>query len=133
MRVQMLIYYQKQYNNSKLTLIMQSKRDLKKQIHYICGDLVGECLIIGEVCPEDKLDELNQLIVDIAILQESTVSRMNFSFDKTEKNFSTPREFKLARNAFYHRAFSSLHKEFNDALSKIVHRMNNIAGLAKAE
>ena len=27
---------------------MANKRDLKKQIRYICGDLAAECLIAGE-------------------------------------------------------------------------------------
>ena len=37
---------------------MKSKRDLKKQIKYICGDLVGECMLIGEIVTEDKQDDV---------------------------------------------------------------------------
>lgn len=110
---------------------MQSKRDLKKQIRYICGDLVGECLLIGEICPEEKLDELNQLIVDLAVLQEVTISHCSFSYDKVVKDFATVQDYKKARSAYYHEAFSALHKQFNTSLADCVHRMNAIAGLAK--
>lgn len=110
---------------------MQSKRDLKKQIRFICGDLVGECLIIAEICPENKLGEVNQLIVDLAVLQESTISKTNFCFDKTPGSFPSLHEYKKAKSAYYRQAFTTLHKQFNIALNDIVHRMNVIAGLAK--
>lgn len=110
---------------------MQSKRDLKKQIRYICGDLVGECLLLGEVCPEEKLDELNQLIVDIAVLQESTIAKANFCYDKTPKSFATGREYAKAKGEYFRAAYTTLHKQFNESLSEAVHRMNAIAGLAK--
>ena len=110
---------------------MQSKRDLKKQIRYICSELVGECLLLGEVCPEEKLDEINQLIVDIAILQEGTIAKASIAFDKSAKEFPNRQEYKKARNAYYRKAFTALHKQFNDTLSDCVHRLNQVAGLAK--
>lgn len=112
---------------------MQSKRDLKKQIRYICGDLVGECLLIGEICPEEKLEELNSLIVDIAVLQESTVAKTNFSFDKSPRDFASAHEYAVAKSAYYREAFRTLHKQFNASLADAVHRMNDIAGLAKQQ
>ncbi len=110
---------------------MQSKRDLKKQIRYICGDLVGECLIIAEICPEEKLGEVNQLIVDIAVLQESTIAKTNFCYDKGPKDFDCARAYRKAKNAYFRRAFATLHKQFNATLADAVHRMNAIAGLTK--
>lgn len=111
---------------------MASKRDLKKQIRYICGDLVGECLLIGEVCPEDKLEQVNKLIVEIAVLQETTLAHVNFSYDKTAKDFDSVHDYKKAKSAYYRNAFETLRKQFNANLSDCVHRMNEIAGLAKA-
>lgn len=110
---------------------MKSKRDLKKQIKYICGDLVGECMLIGEVVAEDKQDEVAQLIVDIAVLQESTLDKVSFSFDKSQRDFPTRHDYLKARSQYYHAAFSKLHDEFNSTLREVVHRMNELAGLAK--
>lgn len=110
---------------------MQSKRDLKKQIRYICGDLVGECLLIGEICPEDKQQELDQLIIDLAVLQENTIAHVNFSFDRSVNEFDSKQAYKKARSQYYRAAFSKLHKQFNQDLADCVHRMNDIAGLAK--
>lgn len=112
---------------------MQSKRDLKKQIRYICGDLVGECLLIGEICPEDKQEELGQLIVDLAILQESTIAKATFSFDKTRKEFDSTIAYNKARSHYYREAYTKLHEQFNIALRDCIHRMNDIAGLAKTK
>lgn len=111
---------------------MQSKRTLKKQIRYICGDLVGECLLIGEICPAEKLNDLNQLIVDLAVLQESTIAKTNFCFDKCARDFGSEAEYRRAKSKYVRAAFATLHKQFNASLSDAVHRMNQIAGLAKA-
>lgn len=110
---------------------MKSKRNLKKQIRYICGDLVGECLLIGEICPEEKQDEVAQLIVDLAVLQENTLSHCNFSFDKTRRDFDSDAAYKKAKSAYYRSAYAALHEKFNARLSELVHTMNLIAGLAK--
>lgn len=110
---------------------MQSKRDFKKQVRYICGDLVGECLLIGEICPDDKVAEVEQLIVDLAVLQESTIAKADFSFDKARRDFDSTAAYNKARHAYYHEAYATLHKQFNASVADCVHRMNVIAGLAK--
>lgn len=110
---------------------MQSKRTLKKQIRYICGDLVGECLLIAEICPDDKLQEINQLIVDLAVLQETTIAHTNFAFDKSPRDFASEADYRRAKGKYTREAFRTLHKQFNASLSECVHRMNQIAGLAK--
>lgn len=110
---------------------MKSKRDLKKQIKCICGDLVGECMLIGEIVPEDKQDEVAQLVIDIAVLQESALEKVSFSFDKCERDFASRHEYAKARSKYYHAAYSKLHEEFNASLRELVHRMNELAGLAK--
>ena len=110
---------------------MKSKRDLKKQIRYICGDLVGECLLLSEVSPEDKDGEVAQLIVDIAVLQETAIARCSFSFDKAQRDFPNHADYRKARSAYYRAAFSALHDDFNHQLRDILHRMNELAGKAK--
>lgn len=110
---------------------MKSKRDLKKQIKYICGDLVGECMIIGEISPEEKQNEVGQLIIDIAVLQETTLEKVNFSFDKGQREFPSRHDYLKARSAYYRAAYGKLHEEFNAGLREVIHRMNELAGLAK--
>lgn len=112
---------------------MKSKRKLKKQIRYICGDLVGECLLIGEICPEDKQDAIAQLIVDLAVLQEKTLSHCSFNFDKSVRDFASEHEYKKAKSEYIRKAYVALHEQFNTRLNELVHDMNRIAGLAKAE
>lgn len=89
-------------------------------------------MLIGEVSPADKQDDVDNLIVDLAILQEQTLANTNFCFDKTVRDFPSPKEYRAARRTYNRAAFSALHDRFNKALSEIVHRMNEIAGLAKA-
>lgn len=110
---------------------MQSKRDFKKQVRYICGDIVGELMIVSEICPEEKLDEVSQLIVDVAVIQEDTLANTNFSYDKRQADFDSKAAYRKARSVYFRQAFTTLHKQFNERLSEVVHKMNVIAGLAK--
>lgn len=110
---------------------MNSKRNLKKQIRYICGDLVGECMLLGEVVADDKQDDVAQLIIDLAVLQENTISHASFVFDKSRRDFASDAEYAKARTAYNRAAFATLHRHFNEAVADCVHRMNELAGLAK--
>ena len=112
---------------------MNSKRDLKKQIRLICGDLVGECLLMGEVCPEEKQGEVGQLVIDLAVLQESTIEKISFNFDKSVRDFATRHDYLKARSAYNRSAYATLREQFNTRLNEIVHRMNEVAGLAKGD
>lgn len=112
---------------------MKSKRDLKKQIKYICSDLVGECMVLDLIVPEEKHDEVAQLIVDVALLQEQTLSNCTFSFDKAERDFPSAHAYKQAKSQYVRQAYKTLHEQFNSRLGELVHELNRIAGYAKAE
>lgn len=112
---------------------MNSKRDLKRQIRYICGDLVGECMLLGEIVADDKQDEVAQLIIDLAVLQENTISHASFAFDKSRRDFQSAADYNKARAAYHRAAFATLHREFNTAIADCLHRMNQLAGLAKKD
>lgn len=110
---------------------MKSKRNLKKQIKYICGDLVGEALLAGEVCACDKQDEVAQLIVDLAVLQENALASCSFAFDKSRRDFSSEAEYNKAKHAYNRAAFSALHDKFNARVAELVHKLNQVCGLSK--
>ena len=110
---------------------MKSKRDLKKQVRYACCDIVSELLLLGEVVPEEKQDQVAQLVVETAVLQEQTIKHISFGFDKTKREFANEADFRKARGAYNRQAFGALRKEFNEQLGKIVSSLNEIAGLGK--
>lgn len=112
---------------------MKSKRKLKKQIGYMCGALVNECLIVSEICTEEKQDELARLVVDLAVLLEETRSHCSFNFDKSVRDFGSKYEYNKARREYFRKAYVALHNQFNARLNELVHVLNRIAGLAKAE
>lgn len=112
---------------------MISKRNLKKQIKYICGNLVGECMMLDVILPEEKHDELAQLVVDTALLQEKTLAQCTFSFDKSARDFASVHAYNQAKSKYVREAFNTLHKQFNSRLAELVHELNRIAGRSKAE
>lgn len=112
---------------------MKSKRDLKKQIKYICSDLVGECMVLDLILPDDKHDELAQLVVDIALLQEQTLANCTFSFDKSERDFGSAHAYQQAKSLYFRQAYKALHEQFNTRLGELVHELNRIGGYTKAE
>ena len=112
---------------------MKSKRDLKKEIKYIFSDLVGECMVLDLILPEEKHDELAQLVVDIALLQEQSLSNCTFSFDKSARDFASAHAYNQAKSQYFRQGYNALREQFNTRLGELVHELNRIAGYSKGE
>lgn len=104
---------------------MANKRDLKKSIREICGDLAMNALLARMAFP-DKVDEnaINSIINEIAALQEDTIALSSFSYDKTPKSFATPAEYRRARRAYFATAYKKLDKDFLDRAIEILKQLN---------
>jgi len=111
---------------------MANKRNLKKQIRYICGDLAGETILAREFLPDVDRDEANRIICDIAELQAENTCKIYFSFDKSARDFTSRHDYRKARRTYFASAFKTMRDEFNRSVGEIVHRMNALAGKDKA-
>lgn len=103
---------------------MANKRILKKQVLYVCGDIAAECIFAADVVPGIDEQKMGQIVVDLAVLQEQTLQKMNFTFDKAPRDFENRADYNKARAAYYHAAFKSLKNTFNKSIDEIVARMN---------
>ncbi|MCD8032136.1 MAG: hypothetical protein LUF04_14220 [Bacteroides sp.] len=56
---------------------MASRRQLKKNVNYIAGELFMECLIHSLYVPQTDLGKADDLMVEILKLQEEFVSRIS--------------------------------------------------------
>ena len=103
---------------------MASKRQLKKQIQIICGDVAGECLVARDLIPGFDYDKMTALIIEAATLQEATLRRVDFSFDHSRKDFPNKKEYNKAAKAYHKVAYKALSDEFNAKVAEIVKKMN---------
>lgn len=101
-----------------------NKRQLKKRVSYVCGDLAADIILASYACDSIKRETVNEILNKIATLQEETRAKVSFSFDKTEKDFETPAEYHKARTAYNKKAFEKLRKEFGEKAMAIVKEMN---------
>ena len=102
---------------------MANKRELKKNIRLICGDIAGEC-IFSEFALNADSQKISQVIINLADLQEESVQKVSFSYDKVEKDFETRKDYKKAKNRYFKNAYTALKKEFNDGIKEIVKELN---------
>ncbi len=112
---------------------MANKRQLKKQIRYICGDLAGECILARQLMPNADKEKLNQAVVEIADLQEESLANATFAFDKSPRDFATLKEYNHAKYLYYRTAYEQLIKHFNDRVQDIVKLMNEAMPAAQKE
>lgn len=103
---------------------MANKRDLKKLIKYVCGELAGECIIARDLLPGIDFDKMNDVVFMIAELQATSLDRVNFGFDKAKKDFPIAKEYNKARKKYYATAYSTLKTDFNAQVDVIVKAMN---------
>lgn len=103
---------------------MANKRQIKKQIHYACGSLASQCIIAGECINGIDEKAMSEIIVEIAKLQETSLERCSFAFDKSIDDFDSKQAYNTARSHYNHDAFRVLIKEFNERVAEILHEMN---------
>lgn len=103
---------------------MANKRDLKKQIKYICGDLAGECIMARNFVHGIDADKMNEIVFKIAALQESTLVRVTFGYDKVVADFDSAHAYKIARTKYFTAAYRTLANDFNVSVKEIVKEMN---------
>ncbi len=101
-----------------------NKRLLKKEIRMICGSLAGECVIAKLTVPGINSEKINQIIYEIAGLQENALKRVSFDFPQSPKSFGTPGEYRKARRAYFNAGYGKLKDEFNAHVETIVKKMN---------
>src|SRR5574344_1752222 len=98
---------------------MANKRQLKKSIKFICGDVAGECLF-SECSMNADAQKMSQAIVDLAELQDDAIRKVSVSFDKTKKDTGDSKAYKKAHRDYYKAAYMTLRKEFKESLIAIV-------------
>lgn len=103
---------------------MANKRQLKKAIKNVCGDLADVCIINRVYVPGVKPEEMNRLICEAAKLQCDTVENVTFAFDKIPGSFADRHEYNKARAKYFRQAYAKLRKEFADGIEGLVKEMN---------
>lgn len=113
---------------------MANKRDLKKQVKYLCGDMASECILAIELAPNIDKEKIEDAIRQIARLQFATVGHITFSFDKSPRDFTSKKEYRHERNRYFRKAYSSIINEFNTKVDEILKMMNSaLPTVKKAE
>lgn len=103
---------------------MANKRNLKKQIHFICGDIAGEALMAKILVPGVNKDGMTDVILKTAELQTTALCRSNIAFDKAPKDFENKAEYRVARSKYFNQAYKKLSESFNNQVLAIVKNMN---------
>jgi len=103
---------------------MANKRNLKKQVRYICGDLAAECLLAAEYIKDVDCVAMHNVVTEIAQLQTVTLANVSFSFDKVLSDFETGAAYRKARRDYNRKAYAVLRTKFNDKMQEIVKAMN---------
>lgn len=103
---------------------MANIRDLKKEVRYVCGDLAAECLMARTFVKGIDRNRMEEIVGEIASLQENALNRMAFSFDKTPSDFTSISEYRKARRAYFKTAYKSFREKFDGHVNDIVREMN---------
>lgn len=103
---------------------MANKRELKKLIRYMCGDIATECLIAADYVKGVDPKEMRRIVGEIAALQENAIQHISFSFDKVPSDFANLHEYNKARSAYFKKAYASFRDKFNARIQEVVKEMN---------
>lgn len=110
---------------------MASKKSLKKNVRYVCGDLAAECIMAKTFVDGIDAKVMSDIVIKIAQLQENTLRKISFSFDKVSKDFENKSIYNQTKNGHMKAAYHSLKADFNKKVLEIVKEMN--AALPQAQ
>ncbi len=103
---------------------MASRRQLKKKISCVCGELAAEILLAAHVLDNIDRATVNRIINEIASLQVNSRGMVTVAFDKVPRDFDDLQAYNKARRTYYRQAFASLRKEFGEKVLALVKEMN---------
>lgn len=90
-------------------IIMASRRNLKKDINYVIGDLFTECLIYKELIPGSNQEAADDLMIDLLKMDSEFITRISHTEPGAAKQ--------------YYRTF---YKDFSAALQNIADKLNSL-------
>ena len=88
---------------------MANRRNLKKQVNYIAGELFTECMINSLFVPGTDKTKADELLADILEMQQEFISRISHTQPGQVKQF-----------------YKKYHQDFNARIKTII---DNIAAL----
>lgn len=103
---------------------MANKRQIKKYIRRVCGDLAGEILTARQMFSGFDREKVREIVLEIAALQVHAIDAASFAFDKVARDFDNGADYRKARNAYYKAAYKKLLDEFHAKVVEIVGKMN---------
>jgi len=103
---------------------MANKRNLKKHVSYVCGDIAAECIVASHLIKGADSAALENLVMKIALLQDATIRKVNIAFDKSSGSFENVRLYNAARRKYFMTAYGRLIETFNAEINDIVAEMN---------
>lgn len=104
---------------------MANKRDLKKRIKFICGDIACECIMARNFFVGVDAEKMNNNVYEVASLQTTTLKRVSFAYDKVVADFENKKAYQKAKSKYFADAYKKLHSDFNDGINAIVKLMND--------
>lgn len=107
------------------------KRSLKKSVRHMCGGIAGECVLANELIKGIDKAKIEEALVDVADLQDASLSLISVSFDRAPRDFGSPAEYRKARRQYYRAAYTRFVKEFEEHLNAIVSKMNSAMPASK--
>ena len=90
---------------------MSNRRELKKYVRTVCGDLAG--ITLDTAYAYDSVKPA----------QVETLSKVGVAFDKTPRSME-PGEYRKARREYFRKAIRALLDEFNTKVEEIVRKIN---------
>ena len=88
---------------------MASRRNLKKEISYVIGDLFTECLIYKELVPGTDKEAAEKLIVDLLRIDNEFITRISHTEPGKAKEY-----------------YRALIKDFQKEISEVIDKLTKL-------
>ncbi|MDD7065342.1 MAG: hypothetical protein SOU49_08320 [Sodaliphilus pleomorphus] len=110
---------------------MANKRQLKKAIKYACGEIAGQCIVAANTLENTDVDQWDNIVINVALLQQEAVNRVSVDYDKTPSDFENRKAYNKARRAYFKQVEKALADYMHTQTEKVVEAMNALTPKAQ--
>lgn len=88
---------------------MANRKDLKKNINYICGELFTECVVVSNFSPNTDVNKAADIMAEILSIQNEFITRISHTERGKEKVF-----------------YKKLYADFNMKVQEIIDKLQSL-------
>lgn len=112
---------------------MANKREFKKYINTVCNNIISDMTFAAYSIEGANVQGIDEAVIEMLRAGSAAVMKSNIKYDKTRRAFANEREYRAARDRFFHEMYKKINREFSASIEAALKKFNAALPSSKAK